>query len=93
MSQISLFYRLKSAVPAFILFLSLSPGFTGTTAFADPAAKTAIAPVPLLEKGHQVDWWFVFKFNVASFQGCGNSAQRACPFGGDVQDYQGKFSQ
>jgi len=43
--------------------------------------------VPLLEKGHPVDWWFVFKFNSAAFPGCGGTAQRECAFGGTVQKY------
>jgi len=46
---------------------------------------------PLLEAGRPVDWWFVFKFNSASFPSCGG-AQRSCPFGGDVQSYR-HFSQ
>lgn len=45
------------------------------------------APVPLLQKGRPVDWWFVFKFNSKVFPGCGGSATRACPFGGQVQSY------
>ena len=34
-----------------------------------------------------MDWWFVFKFNAAQFAGCGGGAQRACTFGGNVQQY------
>jgi hypothetical protein len=51
------------------------------------------APIPLLEKGHAVDWWFVFKFNATSFPGCGAvfSDKRSCPFGGEVEKY--RFSQ
>jgi hypothetical protein len=45
------------------------------------------APVPLLEEGHPVSWWFVFKFNSATFPGCGGAASRTCPFGGEVQNY------
>jgi hypothetical protein len=45
------------------------------------------APVPLVSKGHPVDWWFVFKFNAKSFPGCGSGATRSCPFGGSVQPY------
>jgi hypothetical protein len=45
------------------------------------------SPVPLLAKGHPVDWWFVFKFNSKAFPGCGSSAVRACSFGGSVQSY------
>jgi hypothetical protein len=54
--------------------------FTAASAFAD-------APAPLLQAGHPVDWWFVFKFNSKSFPGCGANAARACPFGGSVQTY------
>jgi hypothetical protein len=49
------------------------------------------APVPLLESGQPVDWWFVFKFNAESFPGCAG-AQRTCPFGGTVKRYK-SFSQ
>jgi Deoxyribonuclease II len=45
------------------------------------------APYPMLQKGHPVDWWFVFKFNAKAFPGCGTVENRACPFGGDVQSY------
>jgi hypothetical protein len=50
-------------------------------------AGAASAPSPLLANGHPVDWWFVFKFNSQSFPGCGGAAQRACLFGGTVQQY------
>ena len=53
---------------------------------ASPAAQPARAPAPLLKAGQPVDWWFVFKFNAASFPDCGGP-QRACPFGGTVQPY------
>ncbi len=49
-------------------------------------------PSPLLAAGQPVDWWFVFKFNTEAFPGCGESAQRACLFGGTVQKYK-NFSQ
>ena len=45
------------------------------------------APVPLIEKGHAVDWWFVFKFNSAAFPGCRGTATRQCPYGGEVKNY------
>jgi len=48
-------------------------------------------PRPLVSAGHPVDWWFVFKFNTASFPNCAGTAKRACIFGGTVQDY--KFGQ
>jgi hypothetical protein len=60
-----------------------------------PCAFAADAPVPLLAKGKPVDWWFVYKFNVTSFGGCGkDSGRRTCPFGGTVQTkYGANFSQ
>ncbi len=53
----------------------------------DAFAQTSAAPTPLLAKGHPVNWWFVFKLNSKTFPGCGDTAQRLCPFGGDPQDY------
>lgn len=50
------------------------------------------APVPLLAPGQPVNWWFVFKFNAASFPECGGDVQRTCLFGGSVQPYE-SFSQ
>jgi hypothetical protein len=50
------------------------------------------APVPLLRTGQPVDWWFVFKFNAATFNACGGP-QRACLFGGDVQTYKSGYGQ
>ena len=38
-------------------------------------------------------WWFVFKFNAASYPACAGAARRSCPFGGEIQDYRGQFSQ
>jgi hypothetical protein len=51
------------------------------------ASHAGAPPLPLLEKNHPVDWWFVFKFNSAVFPGCGGVATRQCAFGGDVQNY------
>lgn len=52
------------------------------------------APVPMLAKGHPVDWFFVFKLNAAKFPGCEGDATRTCPFGGEVEaKYATKFSQ
>jgi deoxyribonuclease II len=58
-------------------------------------ANAGDAPVPLLEKGHPVDWWFVFKFNAASFPHCGagNREARVCRFGGVVQEDYTAYSQ
>jgi hypothetical protein len=50
------------------------------------AAVSSGAPVPLLAKGHAVDWWFVFKMNAKLFPACGGGT-RTCPFGGTVQPY------
>jgi hypothetical protein len=49
-------------------------------------AAEALAPVPLLQSGQPVNWWFVFKFNAESFPECGGF-QRTCAFGGTVQPY------
>ena|SRR5579863_3824248 len=48
---------------------------------------------PLIAKGHPVDWWFVFKFNSASFPQCAAGTTRACLFGGQVQSSWTSFSQ
>ncbi|MEJ7687619.1 MAG: deoxyribonuclease II family protein [Variovorax sp.] len=55
---------------------------------APPASATSsiAAPAPLLRTGKPVDWWFVFKLNTSAFPGCGGP-DRACPFGGEVQNY------
>ena len=53
---------------------------SGTLSAAKPARATsahvaeAWQPMPLLAAGHPVDWWFVFKFNAASFPGCARGA-------------------
>lgn len=57
-----------------------------------PLVYAADAPVPLVESGQPVNWWFVFKFNSAAFPGCGGSAKRQCLFGGTVRQY-AHFSQ
>ena len=57
------------------------------SAFADNDIPVT-TPVPLLSKGHPVDWWFVFKFNAKTFPACGGGEKvQACPFGGSIQDY------
>jgi hypothetical protein len=48
------------------------------------AAPDALAPIPLLKSGQPVDWWFVFKFNAASFPERGG-VPRTCLFGGTVE--------
>ena len=78
--------RFKRVLQAAIVILGLSivASVPGGIGHAGAAGDT---PVPLLEKGHPVDWWFVFKFNSKSFPGCGANEQRECPFGGKIQNY------
>lgn len=56
-----------------------------------PATSTPLTPdfpSPLLAATHPVTWWFAFKFNTASFPGCGSgTTQSACAFGGSVKSY------
>ena len=76
--------QLKPVFRLVVLMASLAvlTGYHGTIAHA-----AGIAPAPLLEGGHPVDWWFVFKFNSKAFPDCGAGVSRQCFFGGDVQDY------
>ncbi len=67
--------------PALVLICACLFGYQSSPGCA------ADAPVPLLEAGKPADWWFVFKFNTHSFLGCATGASRACPFGGDLQDF------
>jgi Deoxyribonuclease II len=73
-------HDLVGACLRFALFVCL----VTATAFA-----AADPPVPLVEQGRPVDWWFVFKFNTASFPQCGGVPQgpRVCPFGGTPKLY------
>ena len=71
---------------ALLLLVSINPA-------CGPSSPAPSAPVPLLSADHPVDWWFVFKFNSANFPGCGGAATRACPFGGEVQQYTSPFGQ
>lgn len=70
------------------LVIGASVLFGGIAAAADQTLS------PMLDNGRPVNWWFVFKFNAATFPGCGESAEktRQCPFGGTPQDYS-SFSQ
>jgi hypothetical protein len=43
----------------------------------------AQAPTPLVATGQPAAWWVVFKFNAASFAGCGGAAVLQCTFGGE----------
>jgi Deoxyribonuclease II len=76
------------------MFLFVSLGSLVVTAFSPKAQEippvssaSESKPVPLLARGHAVDWWFVFKFNSKSFPGCAGGVNRTCPFGGEVQSY------
>lgn len=71
----------------------LLAGMTPARALPPVPITSADAPAPLLEPGKPVDWLFVFKFNTASFPGCGGNDQRVCLFdtAGTPKDY--KFGQ
>jgi hypothetical protein len=56
-------------------------------ASAPNTATAADSPAPLLSQGKPVDWWFIFKFNTASFPLCDNGAPRVCSFGGNAENY------
>lgn len=77
--------RIRGLAAFLILATVLSAQFAADISRADDP------PAPLLAKDHPVAWWFVFKFNTASFPGCGAHAVRSCPFGGTVKNY--AFSQ
>ena len=78
---------LQLAIVLFWVGVALSACPDGAVYAQRPGSSAA--PAPLLEPGHSVDWWFVFKFNSKSFPGCGGGSneERACPFGGNVQQY------
>jgi len=57
------------------------------------AILQTMAPAPLLNRVHEVDWWFIFKFNAKSFPGCGQTIGRVCLFGGQSQKYKSGFGQ
>jgi len=88
-------FKLAQFATIVFVFLAIFCDYLVPVPYAIAADESTAqsAPIPLLEKGHPVTWWFVFKFNTASFPGCGdgNHAERACPFGGQVQPY--KFGQ
>lgn len=69
------------------------PGLAAEVGVIESAWAQSGAPTPLLDKGHPVDWWFVFKFNTKSFPGCAGGATRQCMFGGDTQEYPLSFGQ
>ena len=67
----------------------------GLLAFACSATATLAqnAPTPLLDRGHPVNWWFVFKLNASVFPKCKGGVERACIFGGEPQNYRGGYGQ
>jgi hypothetical protein len=71
--------------------ISAAIGFVLAALFscAPPIVLGQAVPTPLVAQSQSVDWWFVFKFNTASFPQCGGvpSGPRACPFGGTAQLY------
>lgn len=69
--------------------ITISSMFFYGIAIADQQlTKSSEAPIPLLQLGHPVDWWFIFKFNSKSFPLCGDDENtRICNFGGTVQNY------
>lgn len=82
---------LRSFAPlAFVFLLLVSSNPACGPSNSTPSAPT---PTPRLSADQPVDWLFVFKFNSANFPGCGGNATRACPFGGEVQQYTSPFGQ
>jgi hypothetical protein len=87
---------LVAAAPLAVVMLhGMLPGKSGPA--ATPSASSiaggglamggttpAAQPMPLLAKGHPVDWFFVFKLNAKAFPDCGGGAN-TCPFGGSSQ--------
>jgi hypothetical protein len=76
----------KTLLPVAIVFVSLVI-FPSRPSAVEQVGNSPAAPAPLIEKGHAVEWWFVFKFNSAAFPGCRGTATRQCQFGGEVQSY------
>ena len=76
----------KTLLPVAVIFVSLAI-FPSRPNAVVQVGNSSAAPVPLIEKGHAVEWWFVFKFNSAAFPGCRGAATRQCQFGGEVQSY------
>jgi hypothetical protein len=73
------------ALPIAQQTISLSPLAGLKCGGGTPDSPPCNAPYPLLQKGHPVDWWFVFKLNSGKFPQCGGGDTRTCPFGGSVQ--------
>jgi len=85
--------RFSICFSVFIAFLAIT-FFTQSAGINTRVFAGTSAPAPLISEGKAVDWWFVFKFNGASFPECGNQEKRNCIFGsGTPQKYWGGFSQ
>jgi hypothetical protein len=92
----SLWLRLDRKALNFTLFCFCSVFLIDASYAQEPNAfqtNQSAIPSPLFNKGHSVDWWFVFKFNAKSFPGCGQNMDRVCAFGGEAQKYKASFSQ
>lgn len=74
----------ETAAPAH----GMSPSGTST-------GEAITGPTPLLAQGQPVDWWFVFKFNTASFPACDDTGHRTCRFDNNRKpmNYSGGFSE
>lgn len=81
-----------SVIPSAATTTAAPSAAVASAPVASAPAAAADAPVPLLKAGQPVAWWVVFKFNSATLPGCAGGSQRACLFGGSVQNYN-KFSQ
>jgi hypothetical protein len=88
----------KTTVPPVQVQVGATPPFTPAVTLSSTQCGGANSPAcdqpyPMLQKGHPVDWWFVFKLNSGIFPGCAGNAERACPFGQQVQDYKPGWGQ
>jgi len=83
-------FKLVLHIASLFIYLSvlmIGPHGLDNVQAADNRTAQA-APAPLLQNGHPVDWWFVFKLNTHAFPGCGGDSEaRSCLFGGEVQHY------
>lgn len=61
----SRFTNILYSIIIFVCF-TVFPGYSGFVGHV----RAADTPIPLLEKGRPVDWWFVYKFN-SQFSPCG----------------------
>jgi hypothetical protein len=96
MGKAEMFLRTEGHIASIFRTAILGAALAATVAVgsgqAQPAGPSA-SPAPLLGAGHPVDWWFVFKFNTASFPSCHAAEARQCVFGGTVRDYRQGYGQ